>query len=758
MDRILNKNKKLINNIIYSSMVFTLAYLFGLAIGVELNIALKILFAVSISLVIQFFLLNPLFIYILLAIIFVATIFISRYFTPYMQLLLERVYFLFENIINHLRIQENILPDNQLFFWGILITLLSLFTGLIIFKYKKINILLPLYIGSFIYYWYNFFDEAYWMLALFLFLFFILKGLNEHNNQIEELYTPWLKTTTRYALIIIILALLFPKRGNLIHWSWLENRVYSVFPSIKDLRSTNTFSRKYGKASSFDFSMTGFQEEPSRLGGPVQLNEKKIMTLYAEKPMYLRGNIRHIYTGNAWESSTQPLKDYRFGQDLTGLTKEEKDSYYNEDSITITYHSFSSTTLFSPYKATIVSFDGKGSLKVSPDGQLILNNGVYSGESYLIKILTPLPYHHLMTLGIDRKKEDVENLSICLQIPEDRITDSTRKLVKEIVKDAETDFEKALAIENHLRSNYKYNLNVEIIPENREFIDYFLFESKEGYCTYYATAMAIMLRLEGIPTRYIEGYLARDLVEENVYEVKHSNAHTWIEAFIEPIGWMIFEPTPAYPSMVRLEESPSKELYESTKGTETGNVDIKNRGLWEDIYTPRMEMDEDIKGGSGNTTQEKTPKSILLNLPKNTPIIFIGILLLFISMRFFIGFMEIKYKNAKIKKLPNKERVLYLYNEIIKLTHLLGYAQEYGETHYEYADRIAGNFYFFTTEKGIKEITEVFVRNKYSNFPTPDEDVLELEKYRETMEKRLKNHLGLRVYYYRKYFKNPFLV
>src|SRR5690606_9231180 len=169
MDRILNKNKKLINNIIYSSMVFTLAYLFGLAIGVELNIALKILFAVSISLVIQFFLLNPLFIYILLAIIFVATIFISRYFTPYMQLLLERVYFLFENIINHLRIQENILPDNQLFFWGILIALLSLFTGLIIFKYKKINILLPLYIGSFIYYWYNFFDEAYWMLALFLF-------------------------------------------------------------------------------------------------------------------------------------------------------------------------------------------------------------------------------------------------------------------------------------------------------------------------------------------------------------------------------------------------------------------------------------------------------------------------------------------------------------------------------------------------------------------------------------------------------------
>lgn len=147
---------------------------------------------------------------------------------------------------------------------------------------------------------------------------------------------------------------------------------------------------------------------------------------------------------------------------------------------------------------------------------------------------------NFISLGIQHRKENIDNLSNYLQIPEDRITDATKKLVKDIVKNRKTDLEKALAIEEYLRNNYNYSLDVEIVPENREFIDYFLFESQEGYCTYYATAMAIMLRIEGIPTRYIEGYLAQDLIREGIYEVKHRNAHTWVEAFIEPVGWMTF--------------------------------------------------------------------------------------------------------------------------------------------------------------------------------------------------------------------------
>lgn len=754
MDKILSQRQKFINHIIYSSMVFSLVYLFGVAINLELNISLQALMVLLISAIIKFFLLNPIFLYIILVIIFIATLLINHYFPTLMALTIDRIYFLFENIINYVAGRENIATENILLFWGMLIALISLFTGYIIFKDKKIYLLLPLYVGAFLYYWYVYFDEAYWMTALFFFLFFILVGLGKYyktHSNFKETYTPWLKTIALYSFSVVMIALILPKSPNYIQWSWLQNKVYDIFPGIEDLRTSNTFSRGYGKASYFEFTTTGYQEETSRLGGPVRQRDKKVMTVGGDGPFYLRGNIKHTYTGNSWKSVDSPWEDYWLGEDFTQLPKNDRDAYYREATITITNHSFASTTLFSPYKPTEINFDGDYQIKVSPDEEIVLPQGIYSGESYTVKVLKPNSYDQLINLGIDRKKENIDNVDIYLQIPEDKITDPTRKLVKEIVKNSRTDLEKALAIEEHLRSNYKYNLDVERVPKNREFIDYFLFESKEGYCTYYATSMAIMLRLEDIPSRYVEGYLARNQVDKNRYEVRQRNAHAWVEAFIEPIGWVTFEPTPAYPltnGLGRRTYSQERELEDS----EATSYDVTSENLIEDHHKPTIDMEEDLENGHENIALEETPKDALPRLSKNTLTIFIGIVLLIISLKFLIRFLQFKFKEAKIKKLPNRERVIHLYDEIIKLTRLLGYSQEPGETHYEYADRIAYNFYYFG-DKGIQDITETFVRNKYGPFPTSDEDVLEMERYKEVLERRLKNHLGLRAYYYGKYFK-----
>src|SRR5690606_37686672 len=110
------------------------------------------------------------------------------------------------------------------------------------------------------------------------------------------------------------------------------------------------------------------------------------------------------------------------------------------------------------------------------------------------------------------------------------------------------------------------------------------------------------------------------------------------------------------------------------------------------------------------------------------------------------------YKDIKISRMPNKEKLIYLYNEIIKLIELRGIIRKKGETHFEFADRIIYNFSSIDS-KGIKDITEIFVKNKYSNYPTSDEDVKIVEEYKKTMEKRIRRLLGLRTYIYRKYFK-----
>ncbi|MSU00700.1 transglutaminase-like domain-containing protein [Tissierella pigra] len=749
MDKISNKSENLIINLLYASFVFSLVYLFGLGIGLKINIMLQVLIVFLGSMMVKFFLLNPLILYGIIAISSIITILIHRFAAPILFTIVERVLYLSKNIIANFRGKENIASDNILLFWGILIILVSLFTAFILFRGKTIYLLLPIYISTFLYYWYNFFNQAYWMISIFLIAFFILMGLDKYSKKkIQNLYAPWLKTLTNYSILIVFIALLLPKNYNYIEWFWLQQKVYTAFPFVENLRSYDKYTRKSGEAILFDFSTTGFQSKISKLGGPVNLSNKKIMTVYADDSIYLRGNVKHVYTGDSWDSILKPLYDYKLGEDFSKLTYKEQQYFYKEEHIIITNNDFASTTLFSPYKPSKVNFKDNHILKVNNDDVIIFPNGVYDRESYTIEIQKPLPYGILVSTGMENKKTYLPDLNIYLQIPNEKITERIRNLVNEIVKDAENDFGKAVAIENYLRTNYKYSLDVKYVPEHREFVDYFLFEEKRGYCTYYATSMAVMLRLAEIPSRYIEGYLAKDLIEDGIYEVKHENAHAWVEAFIEPVGWMTFEPTPAYPVESRLE---NYQLNESHK-----NMELNESR--ENIRTHRNDIDGQIIDSDQIAMDEMKPnyeenyEDTSTGLPSNTIGLFIVLLLLIIPLKSLVGLLQYSYGEAKAKKLSNNKRVIYLYQQILRLKELMGCPQLYGETHYEYANRIAYKFHSYD-DIGIKEITEIFVKSKYSNSISSDENVLKLEMYRKTMEKRLKNYLGKMRYYYQKYVK-----
>ncbi len=764
MEIVQDKNQKLILNLIYFAFVFSLAYLIGLVIDLKLNFFLQILVIFLGSMMVKFFLFNPLVLNVFLILSFISALLVNKYITPFFFTFIERTYFLFDNIINNLRGIENISENNILLFWVILIILLSLYTSFVIFKGKSIYLLLPFYFSFFLFYWYNFYDEAYLMISIFLIAFFALMGLNKYSkeklhiesskrNDFEKLFSPWLKIVINYSMLIVFIALLLPKSYNFIQWPWLQQKVYTAFPFVENLRSYNSYRRGTGEATLFNFSITGYQGESSRLGGPLSLSDKKIMTVRADNSLYLRGNVRQIYTGNVWETIIEPSENYGLKQNFSGLSEEERELFYDEINITITNHDFASTTLFSPYKPTSINFIDNSWIRVNRDDSLIFTHGIYDGETYYVKARVPLPYGILVSLGIDKKKEDINDLDIYLQIPDDKITKRTKNLVKEIVNNTENDFQKAVAIENHLRNNYKYNLNVNEVPENQEFIDYFLFEGKEGYCTYYATSMAIMLRLEGIPSRYIEGYLAKDPIESGIYEVKHENAHAWVEAFIEPVGWMTFEPTPAYSIEPRLE---NYELNRVNEYRESEDFRTNNRNPRETIDDQVISSEQEVIGNKWTLDNTQVYVNAPSNLPRSTIIIILSVLLLIFPIQFLIGFFQYKYQDSKSKKLSNEKRVIYLYKQIFKLMESTGYPQKYGETHYEYANRVAYKFYSYE-EIGIKEITDIFVKSKYSNIPTTEEDLLKLEIYRETLEKRVKNNLGKITYYYRKYLKKDLM-
>ncbi len=104
-------------------------------------------------------------------------------------------------------------------------------------------------------------------------------------------------------------------------------------------------------------------------------------------------------------------------------------------------------------------------------------------------------------------------------------------------------FDQAKAIERYLRT-IPYNDEISAPPPDMDPLEYFLFEIREGYCDYYASAMATMLRSLGIPARTASGYAEGTFDEElNLYLVSAKDAHTWVEVYFPNYGWIEFEPT-----------------------------------------------------------------------------------------------------------------------------------------------------------------------------------------------------------------------
>ncbi len=130
------------------------------------------------------------------------------------------------------------------------------------------------------------------------------------------------------------------------------------------------------------------------------------------------------------------------------------------------------------------------------------------------------------------------------QLPPD-FPQSIRVLAREVTAGAPTPYDKANAVEEYLKNNFEYNLSIEPPPYNADGVEHFLFTQKAGYSEYFASAMTVMLRSEGMPARLVTGYsLGEKLPGQEVYIVTDRHSHAWVEVFFPRYGWILFEPTP----------------------------------------------------------------------------------------------------------------------------------------------------------------------------------------------------------------------
>lgn len=167
------------------------------------------------------------------------------------------------------------------------------------------------------------------------------------------------------------------------------------------------------------------------------------------------------------------------------------------------------------------------------------------------KILTNLLKDCEKNTGLSITAEDLENHRRKIHeiyTEEIILSKEVQNYLDKITRYAPNDVEKLRLIESELLS-YTYTKNPDKLPgtitDAGEFLDYFLLESREGYCTYFATAFTLLARAEGFPARYVQGFCV-PMESGGETTVFSDMAHSWPEVYIDGIGWIPFEPTPGY--------------------------------------------------------------------------------------------------------------------------------------------------------------------------------------------------------------------
>ncbi len=325
------------------------------------------------------------------------------------------------------------------------------------------------------------------------------------------------------------------------------------------------FSAGYlGRASFSPSLMSGFTENVE-LGqiGEIKKNSAVVMRVQTGKPigydrLRWRGIALTTFDGRRWTSSehnTQRLQQGEDGWIRTADSPQKTDSPKPGMIYTVYLEPLATDAIFVPGK--VISLKGNFSGENSNSFNAIRRTYIFRDSTDTLlnpfhnytairysgfSLLPPLNASKLRAASTEYSPDIMETY---LQIPP--LDPRIPEFAKEITKNARTPFDKALAIESYLRNRFTYTLNLAGKPGDDP-LAHFLFETRAGHCEYFASAMTIMLRTLGIPSREVNGFLPGEYNDlGGDYIVRASDAHSWVEVYFPGMDWQTFDPTPAAP-------------------------------------------------------------------------------------------------------------------------------------------------------------------------------------------------------------------
>ena len=286
-------------------------------------------------------------------------------------------------------------------------------------------------------------------------------------------------------------------------------------------------SSYYGFASQMNLRVRG------------ELPHTLVMRVRSSAPGMWKANIFDTYDGDAWTGDTTdatPLGDFppiHYPAEFRSLGPRQtiSQTFYIERE--------QANVLFAASQPDTVWYDG--GVNIDALGGLRLDSTLTPGTVYsVVSTRGAATPEELRALPEQPVPEHLQNY---LQLPPD-LPDRVRELAREITSDATNDYDRVKAIENYLRDNFEYSIFSPVPPIGADAVDHFLFETDVGFCEQFAAATAVMLRALGIPARVVAGYTPGERnAFTGYYDVRASDAHTWVEVRFPRVGWYEFDPT-----------------------------------------------------------------------------------------------------------------------------------------------------------------------------------------------------------------------
>lgn len=688
-------------NIIEYIMTSLLTVILSLSVFVGLNFKVDIVEVVSLTLafvaLLTIFLKRP-----QLVVTFLSTFILVDLYYFYMRKdVLTKVVLEIDKYVNWLYIymSESSWPEgfnqltNRYFFITVLLSVFLI--SLVITFLNRIlkSYFLTMLFGIFVlvFQWYNYVDKAYAFLVFYVAASFINMSVINYQKagNGKASIASLLAIAILFSSISTAIAYTVPKNFHPVVWQTLNDKFYAAFPFTK------TWRNGIGSTSGANSFTTDFSSFSQDLGGPETVSDQVVMRVKADESLYLRGEVFDTYENNKWTNS---VVQHSFGRDNYFQPEFDKNIKYTIKSVEIFPVAMNTNIIFSPwqpYHVNISNIYDRSTLAMTTAGRHVKSG--YTVQYYKTEISASF-----------LEKDKVVNssdMSMYLQYPSN-LPERVKELALNITKDKKTDYDKVKAIEQYLRNTYKYNLDVPDTPQGRDFVDYFLFDLKQGYCTYFATSMVIMLRTIGIPARYVVGFkMPSQPVLGSEYDIKESYAHAWVEVPFQNSGWVTFEPTAIY-----------QETYAGASSV--NNSDVSTVQQNNDSSTAPITK----SNASQNSVQNKPVGSLSKNNTSNKDthrmILFVALLLLLAI------FAAIRYVLLKRHHSSRRSAFLYYYNKILKRLKRRGFKRYDSETTVEFQNRILDMGF-----SDFDKITKIYNDLVYGNIEPSEEDIVYIKEY-----------------------------